>query len=73
MTRPELSRRHFLGTTSGLAASTLVGSHARRALAQDQRVLNARFDRDISILDPGYMVGGAEIDVQNAVMPRLVE
>jgi peptide/nickel transport system substrate-binding protein len=73
MHQAKLSRRHFLGTVSGLATAAIVGRYSRTARAQGERVLNARMRRDITILDPGYMVGGSEIDVQNAVMPRLVE
>jgi peptide/nickel transport system substrate-binding protein len=36
-------------------------------------VLYVRFDSDIAVLDPGYMVGGTEIETQKAVMPALVE
>ncbi len=73
MTGANFSRRHLLAGTTGLAASAVFGSGAQVAFAQGQRVLNARMQRDMSILDPGYMVGGAEIDIQNALMPRLVE
>ena len=44
---------------------------ARVVHAQGARILKARLQRDIEILDPGYMVGGAEIAVQYTVMPRL--
>ena len=72
MKQPRLSRRHFLGTASGLAAA-LAGARPRLSLAQDSRVLNARMQRDITILDPAYMVGGTEVDVQNSVMPSLAD
>ena len=68
-----ISRRHLLAGTSGIATTALIGAFPRVSMAQGQRVLNAQMRRDASILDPGYMVGGSEIDVQNALMPRLVE
>ena len=72
MTNP-ITRRRFLGTTSSLAAVTAVSPYATITYAQGKKILNARAPRDIQILDPGYMVGGAEIDTQYAVLPRLGE
>jgi peptide/nickel transport system substrate-binding protein len=68
-----LSRRRFLGTTSGLAAAAAAGIYPNIAIAQGKRVLKARLVRDISSLDPAYMVGGSEVDVQKAVMPCLAD
>ena len=69
---PGFSRRDFLATTTALGA---VGAFAQLMPrpAYGASVLNARMSRDIDILDPGYMVGGSEIDLQQAVMPTLVE
>ena len=36
------------------------------------KVVRVRATTDISVLDPGYMTGGVEIDVLRAVVPRLV-
>ena len=73
MHQPRLSRRHFLGTASALAAASLAGAYPAATFAQDKRVLNARMARDISIVDPAYMVGGSEVDLQKAVMPSLAD
>jgi peptide/nickel transport system substrate-binding protein len=73
MKRVQFSRRHFLGTASGIAAAAAIGGAPKFARAQGQRVANVRMQRDISSLDPGFMVGGSEIDVQTAIMPELIE
>ena len=67
------TRRQFLFTTAAIGAAGFIGPRVRSVRAQDKRVLNARMDGDISVLDPGYMVGAEEIDVQTAVMPALIE
>ncbi|MEY8839907.1 hypothetical protein AB9K41_12860, partial [Cribrihabitans sp. XS_ASV171] len=41
--------------------------------AQEGRVLNLRLDGDNSILDPGYMVGGTEVEAQKQCLPFLAE
>ncbi len=64
-----LTRRAF---ASGLAVSALATIPAARVVrAQGKTLLKARMERDIQVLDPGFMVGGTEITVQYAVMPRL--
>ena len=68
MTHSRMSRRRFMGTASTVAAGAYAATRGAPVLAQGKRVLNARLQRDISILDPGYMVGGGEIDVQNAII-----
>jgi|SoiMetStandDraft_5_1073268.scaffolds.fasta_scaffold06040_2 peptide/nickel transport system substrate-binding protein len=68
-----LNRRGFLKASALLSAGSLFGvplfSDGARAQAQK---LTVRMDNDISILDPGYMVGGTEIETQNACLPCLV-
>ena len=75
MIHRNLSRRRLLasaaGGAAGLAAAGLIGA-PRRARAESG-VLQVRMRRDISSLDPGFMVGGTEIDVQDAVLPRLAQ
>lgn len=73
MSRFTLSRRGFMSSLAATTSALALASHARIARAQGKTVLNARMQRDIEILDPGFMVGGSEIDVQNTVMPRLIE
>ena len=73
MKQASLSRRHFLGTASGLAIAAALGGTPGLARAQDKRVATVRMQRDITSLDPGYMVGSSEIDVQTGILPALVE
>ena len=74
-----LSRRRFLSASaaglgaSGLGAAGGVLGWPRRAAAETGGPLNIRMRRDISSLDPGYMVGGSEIDVQDAILPRVAQ
>src|ERR1700752_1789219 len=67
------SRRGFLKTSALLGTGSLFGvplfSDGARAQAQK---LTIRMDQDISILGPGYMIGGTEIETQNACLPCLV-
>lgn len=72
MRMPRFSRRDFLATTTALGTAGAFAQFMPRP-AYGASVLNVRMGRDIDILDPGYMVGGSEIDVQQAVMPSLVE
>ena len=70
-----LSRRRFLsaaGGMAGAAATGLIGGPSI-ARADSHGVLQVRMRRDISSLDPGFMVGGTEIDVLDAVLPRLAQ
>ncbi len=67
------TRRHFLGTVSGLAAAAAIGGAPGHGLAQGQATANVRMQRDVTSLDPGFMVGGAEIDVQTGILPALIE
>lgn len=41
--------------------------------AQEGRVLNLRLDGDNQILDPGYMIGGTEVEAQKQCLPFLAE
>jgi peptide/nickel transport system substrate-binding protein len=67
------NRRGLLKTAALLGTGSLFGvplfSASARAQAQK---LTVRMDQDISILDPGYMIGGSEIEAQNACLPSLV-
>jgi peptide/nickel transport system substrate-binding protein len=74
MTIPHTSRRTFLATTAALSAAGIIGGpFSSMARGQSAALLRVRATRDIAILDPGYMIGGAEITTQLAVMPTLVE
>ena len=73
MIEDKLNRRVFLASSAAVGGATLFGlpMFAKDANAQSMR-LTARTDGDINILDPGYMVGGIEIEMQNAVLPVLL-
>ncbi len=66
-----MSRRSFVGGSVATGSLLAMLPGAKVVYAQGQRILKARLARDITILDPGYMVGGAEIAVQYTVNPRL--
>ncbi|MGD8296037.1 MAG: ABC transporter substrate-binding protein, partial [Desulfobacterales bacterium] len=67
------TRRQFLATMACAGAYSLLSPMASVVRAQGKQVLKVRQDRDIQIIDPATMVGGSEIEVQFAVLPRLVE
>lgn len=73
MIEDKLNRRVFLASSAVVGGASLFGLplFAKDANAQAAK-LTVRADQDISILDPGYMVGGTEIEVQNAVLPVLL-
>ena len=73
MSRISLTRRKFLGGSAALTAAFGSGMWSTSVGAQGEKVLNVRLIRDIQILDPGYMIGGAEVTTQFAVLPRLAE
>lgn len=73
MARSRFTRRHFM---QGSSAAVAIGAAAsigapRVSWSQDRKIVRIRNDGDISVLDPGYMIGGAEIVTQFAVLPRL--
>jgi peptide/nickel transport system substrate-binding protein len=63
-----LSRRLLIRSALGGAA---VASLPRIARAQQGGVLRIRSERDLQILDPGWMIGGLEIDLQYACLASL--
>src|SRR5687767_15819176 len=63
-----LSRRRLL---QGAVTSAAVFSLPRLARAQDGGVLRIRSERDLQVLDPGWMIGGMEIDLQYACLGSL--
>ncbi|SHI34406.1 ABC transporter substrate-binding protein [Wenxinia saemankumensis] len=73
MTRIMTTRRTFLATGAALGAAGFLPGGPGMARAQEGRVLNLRLDGDNSILDPGYMVGGTEVEAQKQCLPFLAE
>src|SRR5262245_33388457 len=73
MTGNRLNRRGFLTASALVGAGSIFGMPLFSSGARAQaKKLTVRMDQDINILDPGYMVGGTEIEAQNAVLPSLV-
>jgi peptide/nickel transport system substrate-binding protein len=66
-----ISRRSLVLTSAAIAAVTTLGLDGRRASAQGTKLVRIRADIDIKVLDPGYMIGGFEIPVAYATLPRL--
>ena len=66
-----LNRRDLLKNSAVLAAIAALGLKPDQVLAADGDLLKIRMEADIQVLDPGYMIGGAETSVQYACLPRL--
>ena len=66
-----LNRRDVLKGSALLSAIAALGIKPGQVLAQEGDVLKCRMEADIQVLDPGYMIGGAETSVQYACLPRL--
>ena len=64
-----INRRRFLEVTA--LGSVLAGIAPWRPAAADSKPLTLRSRRDIAVLDPGWMVGGMEIDLQYACLGSL--
>jgi peptide/nickel transport system substrate-binding protein len=71
MTRLTTTRRRFLAGSAALGTAASVGL-PRWAMAQE-RTLQLRFDGGNDVLDPGYMVGGNEVETQKQCLPFLTE
>lgn len=67
------NRRELLKNSAFLAAIAALGIKPDQVLAQAGDVLKVRMEADIQVLDPGYMIGGAETTVQFACLPRLAQ
>jgi peptide/nickel transport system substrate-binding protein len=67
----KISRRAVLQSAAGLAAITALGIKPEHVLGADGDILKVRMWGDIQVLDPGYMIGGAETSALYACMPRL--
>ena len=71
MTKFFMTRRKFVASAATASAAIALGINPKNILAQEGSVLKVRMDADIQVLDPGYMIGGAETTVQFATLPRL--
>ncbi|MFO1091251.1 MAG: ABC transporter substrate-binding protein [Hyphomicrobiales bacterium] len=66
-----MNRRELLRNSAVLSTIAMLGIKPEMVLAADGDVLKIRTDGDIQILDPGYMIGGAETSILLSCMPRL--
>jgi peptide/nickel transport system substrate-binding protein len=64
MLRYPFSRRQFLLSTLAASAAAAAAASGRPAWSAEGKVLRIRQRQDIQILDPGWMIGGIEIDSQ---------
>ena len=71
MTKYNIGRRKFVASAATVSAAIALGIKPGNILAQEGEILKVRMEGDIQVLDPGYMIGGAETTVQFATLPRL--
>ncbi|MEZ5926793.1 MAG: ABC transporter substrate-binding protein [Hyphomicrobiaceae bacterium] len=71
MGRMDISRRTILKSATALSALAALGIKPSQVLAADADLLKVRMEADIQVLDPGYMIGGAETSIDFACLPRL--
>jgi peptide/nickel transport system substrate-binding protein len=67
----QMNRREFLQVASVIGLGATTAGYSLVTNAAGEKVLNARTDLALVSLDPGYMVGGSEVTMQWAMMPRL--
>jgi peptide/nickel transport system substrate-binding protein len=63
-----LTRRQLM---QGATAGVMIASLPRVLKAQQGGILRVRSNRDLQVLDPGWMIGGMEIDLQYTCLPSL--
>ncbi len=68
MTESNFTRRLLLQITAALGGTAGL---PRMALSQDGKTLRVRANRDVQVLDPGWMVGGNETWLQWACLTQL--
>ena len=66
-----MNRRDLLRNSAFLSAIAAIGIKPELVLAADEGVLKVRMEADIQVLDPGYMIGGAETSLNYTCLPRL--
>jgi peptide/nickel transport system substrate-binding protein len=67
----KVSRRAVLQSAAAMATITALGIKPEHVLGAEGGILKVRMVGDIQVLDPGYMIGGAETSALYACMPRL--
>ncbi|MFZ1469338.1 MAG: ABC transporter substrate-binding protein [Paracoccaceae bacterium] len=73
MTKLALSRRSFLATGTALGTLGVAGLRPTAGFAADGTTLRLRLEGDNKILDPGYMIGGTEVEAQKQCLPFLAQ
>lgn len=71
MNQPIVNRRELFLGSAALTTLALLGIKPEQVLAADNDLLKVRMEADIQVLDPGYMIGGAETSIDYACLPRL--
>ncbi len=71
MTGMTVDRRQLVQGAAMVAALAALGIEPENVLAADTDLLKVRMEADIQVLDPGYMIGGAETSIDYACLPRL--
>src|SRR5689334_6233084 len=71
MSQFKMTRRDLLVSSAAVAAASAFDLDVHRAQAASNKLVRVRGSPDIQILDPGYMIGGMEIPVDYATLPRL--
>lgn len=66
-----IDRRRLLQGSALATAIAALGIKPEHVLAADGDLLKVRMEADIQVLDPGYMIGGAETSIDFACLPRL--
>ena len=66
-----MNRRELLRNSAFLTAIAALGIKPEQVFAQEGDVLKVRMEADIQVLDPGYMIGGAETSLNYTCLPRL--
>ena len=64
MSKLIIGRRKFVASAATASAAIALGINPKSILAQDGDLLKVRMEADIQVLDPGYMIGGAETTIQ---------
>src|SRR4051794_22342358 len=73
MNKFKINRRGVLTGAGAIAALSALGIKPEHVFAAEGGMLKVRMVGDIQVLDPGYMIGGAETTTLFACMPRLAE
>lgn len=73
MTKTILSRRVFLASSAAIGALGFAGLNPGTLHAETGKALRLRLDGDNKILDPGYMIGGTEVEAQKQCLPFLAQ